>query len=68
MLSGLVPLNADFMRYIYSISSRQRCHQDNFEHYFKQIKKLVAQNKNLRRYRSEIALQAQSFGAELQTK
>jgi RNA polymerase II subunit A-like phosphatase len=68
VLSGLVPLNADFMRYLNTISSKQRCHDHFYEQHFAQIEKVLKRNINSPRYRSEIALQAQSFGAELQTK
>ena len=64
VLSGLVPLNADFMRYLNTIPSTQFSH----DLYFDQHKENIKQNRNLPLYRSEIALQAQSFGAELQTK
>ena len=68
MLSGLVPLNADFMRYSNSVQSRQRCHEDHFEQYSKEINDHAKSITNITLSRSEIALQAQSFGAELRTK
>ena len=64
VLSGLVPLNADFMRYLNTVPSSQFTH----DIYLDAVVAKIKLKANLWLYRSEIALQAQSFGADLQTK
>jgi len=63
VLSGIIPLGADFMRYLNSnLSQYEHDVLLGDEIYWLEV------TTNMPRYRSEIALQAQSFGADLQTK
>jgi hypothetical protein len=64
VLSGLIPLNADFMRYLNNIPTTQFTHNI----YLKAVMSKYESKRNLPFYRSEIALQALSFGADVQTK
>jgi hypothetical protein len=61
-MSGLVPLQADIMRYINTFSS-QNDHDFELSRYESSLKSNL-----LVRRRTEIAIQALSFGAEIQTK
>jgi RNA polymerase II subunit A-like phosphatase len=67
VMSGLVPLSADLMRYLFLyIITAILYYPEHNKRLYEHEHKLVT-NK-LMIYRTEIALQASSFGAELQTK
>lgn len=65
VMSGLVPLSTDLMRYLFP-STRNLSH-NIYNAILRDYRGVLSTNKVLRN-RSEIALQASSFGAELLTK
>ena len=66
VMSGLVPLSTDLMRYLFPTSIDNLSHDIHNTILCDYI--LVRYANQIMKYRSEIALQACNFGAELQTK
>lgn len=66
VMSGLVPLSTDLMRYLFPPSTSNL--SDDMHNQILHEYSMVLNANWLKQYRSEIALQASSFGATLQTK
>ena len=66
VMSGLVPLSTDLMRYIFPPFTQYLNHDIHNQILIEYFNTL--DTNMIERYRSEIALQASSFGAQLQTR